>query len=90
MNDGSFRSVVMFKSINFDLMGPQEQEAVEFSYQSFLNSLYFPMQIFVRSEKIDIQPYIDKLDKIRSEHDNMLLALLMDKCPFAPRRLKSA
>lgn len=78
MNDGSFRSVVMFKSINFDLMSPSEQEAVEFSYQSFLNSLYFPIQIFIRSEKVDMRPYIEKLDKIRSEHDNMLLAVLMD------------
>jgi len=78
MNDGSFRSVVMVKSINFDLMSQQEQEAVEFSYQGFLNSLYFPLQIFIRSQKVDLQPYIEKLDKIRSEHDNMLLALLMD------------
>lgn len=78
MNDGSFRSVVMVKSINFDLMSPQEQEAVEYAYQGFLNSLYFPVQIFIRSQRIDLQPYVDKLDKIRSEHDNMLLALLMD------------
>ena len=77
MNDGSFRSVVMVKSINFDLMSTQEQEAVEFSYQGFLNSLYFPIQIFERSQKVDLQPYIAKLDKIRTEHDNMLLALLM-------------
>lgn len=78
MNDGSFRSVVMVKSINFDLMSQQEQEAVEYSYQGFLNSLYFPVQIFLRSQKVDLQPYIEKLDKIRTEHDNMLLALLMD------------
>ncbi len=78
MNDGSYRSVVMVKSINFDLMSPQEQEAVEFSYQGFLNSLYFPIQIFMRSQKVDLQPYIAKLDKIRTEHDNMLLALLME------------
>lgn len=78
MNDGSFRSVVMVKSINFDLMSPQEQEAVEYAYQGFLNSLYFPVQIFVRSQKVDLQPYIEKLDKIRTEHDNMLLALLME------------
>lgn len=78
MNDGSFRSVIMVKSINFDLMSPQEQEAVEYSYQGFLNSLYFPIQIFMRSQRIDLQPYIDKLDKIRTEHDNMLLALLME------------
>jgi len=74
MNDGSFRCVVMVKSINFDLMSGQEQEAVEYSYQGFLNSLYFPIQIFMRSQKIDLQPYIAKLDKIRTEHDNMLLA----------------
>ncbi|MDB5169984.1 MAG: hypothetical protein JWN82_380 [Candidatus Saccharibacteria bacterium] len=78
MNDGSFRSVVMLKSINFDLMSSQEQEAVEYSYQGFLNSLYFPIQIFVRSQKVDLQPYIEKLDRIRIEHDNMLLALLME------------
>lgn len=78
MNDGSFRSVVMAKSINFDLMSPQEREAVEYSYQGFLNSLYFPIQIFIRSQKIDLRPYIERLDKIRSEQDNMLLALLME------------
>lgn len=78
MNDGSFRTVVMVKSINFDLMSPEEREAVEFSYQGFLNSLYFPIQIFIRSEKVDLRPYIERLDKIRSEHDNMLLALLME------------
>ncbi len=78
MNDGSFRSVIMVKSINFDLMSGQEREGVESGYQAFLNSLYFPVQIFVRSQKVDIRPYIEKLDKIRSEHDNMLLALLME------------
>lgn len=78
MNDGSYRSVIMVKSINFDLMSPQEQEAVESSYQGFLNSLYFPIQIFLRSQKIDLREYIAKMDKIRTEHDNMLLALLME------------
>ena len=78
MSDGSFRSVIMVKSINFDLMSPQEREAVEYSYQGFLNSLYFPVQIFIRSQRVDLGPYIEKLDKIRSEHDNMLLAMLME------------
>jgi hypothetical protein len=78
MNDGSFRSVIMVKSINFDLMSPSEQEAVEYSYQGFLNSLYFPIQIFIRTQRVDLQPYIDRLDKIRTEHDNMLLSMLME------------
>jgi hypothetical protein len=78
MNDGSFRSVVMVKSINFDLMSPQERESVEYSYQGFLNSLYFPVQIFIRSTRVDLRPYLERLNKIRNEHDNMLLALLME------------
>lgn len=78
MNDGSFRSVVMVKSINFDLMSPEEQEAVEYSYQSFLNSLYFPVQIFIRSQKVDLNPYIEKLVRIHNQHNNMLLAMLME------------
>lgn len=78
MNDGSFRSVIMVKSINFDLMSPQEREGVEYGYQGFLNSLYFPIQIFIRSQRVDLRPYLERLDKIRSEHDNMLLAMLME------------
>lgn len=78
MNDGSFRAVVMCQSINFDLMSPAEREAVEFSYQGFLNSLYFPIQIFIRSQKIDLRPYLEKLDKIRSQQENMLLGLLTE------------
>lgn len=78
MKDGSFRSVVMAKSINFDLMSPPEQDAVEYSYQNFLNSLYFDVQIFVRSRKIDMGPYLEKLGKIRTSTDNMLLGMLME------------
>lgn len=78
MNDGSFRAVVSCRSINFDLMSAREREGVEYSYQSFLNSLYFPIQIFVRSQRVDIGPYIDRLIKMRRGQDNMLLGVLMD------------
>lgn len=78
MNDGSFRAVVMARSINFDLMSQGEQEAVEYAYQSFLNSLYFDVQIFIRSRKIDMRPYLEHLGKIRSDMDNMLLGMLME------------
>lgn len=78
LNDGSFRSVVACQSINFDLMSSREREGVEYSYQNFLNALYFPVQILVRSQRVDIAPYIDKLDHIRRSQDNMLLNVLMD------------
>lgn len=78
MSDGSFRAVVACKSINFDLMSSREREGVEYSYQNFLNALYFPVQIFIRSQRVDIGPYIDRLVTIRRSQDNMLLNVLMD------------
>ena len=78
MADGTFRAVVACKSINFDLMSSRERDGVELSYQDFLNALYFPIQIFVRSQRVDIGPYIDKLDILRRDQDNMLLGVLMD------------
>ena len=78
MKDGSFRAVVACKSINFDLMSDVEREGVEYSYQNFLNSLRFTTQILVRSQRVDIGPYIERLAEIRRNNDNMLLGVLMD------------
>ena len=78
MKDGSFRAVVACKSINFDLMSDVERESVEYSYQNFLNSLDFTTQIMVRSQRVDIGPYLTRLTEIRRNNDNMLLGVLMD------------
>lgn len=78
MKDGSFRAVVACKSINFDLMSDMEREGVEYSYQSFLNSLKFTIQILIRSQRVDIGPYLERLMEIRRNNDNMLLGVLMD------------
>ena len=78
MKDGSFRAVVACKSSNFDLMSDAEREGIEYSYQNFLNSLKFTTQILVRSQRVDIGPYIERLSEIRRNNDNMLLGVLMD------------
>lgn len=78
LKDGTFRAVIGCESINFDLMSPNEREGVEYAYQNFLNSLYFPIQILIRSQRVDIGPYLDKLLKLRNQQDNMLLNVLMD------------
>jgi type IV secretory pathway VirB4 component len=61
MKDGSLRSVVMVSSINFDLKSLAEQEAIIGSYQNFLNSLNFPVQILMRSKRLDLSSYLNKL-----------------------------
>lgn len=78
MKDGSLRGVILGSAINFDLMSPQEQNAVEYAYQGFINSLHFPIQIVIKSQKIDLDSYLEKLSARRQEQSNELLAGLMD------------
>ncbi len=78
MKDGSLRGVILGSAINFDLMSGGEQEAVEGSYQGFLNSLHFPVQIVIKSQKIDISGYLEKLDGLQAEQPNQLLSALME------------
>jgi hypothetical protein len=78
MKDGSFRAVIACKSINFDLMSEGEREAVEYAYQGFINSLNFTTQIMIRSQRVDIGPYLERLSDVRRNTDNMLLGVLMD------------
>ena len=78
MKDGSFRAVIACQSINYDLMSEMERDGVEYSYQQFINSLNFTTQILIRSQRVDIGPYIERLAEIRRNNDNMLLGVLMD------------
>jgi hypothetical protein len=78
LKDGSLRAVVLASAINFDLMSQAEQDAVEYSYQNFLNSLHFPIQIVIRSQKITLDNYLADLEQKQAAQDNELLAMLME------------
>lgn len=78
MRDGSLRGVILGSAINFDLMSSEEQTAVEYAYQGFLNSLHFPVQIVIKSQKIDLDSYLEKLQGLRSNQPNEMLAVLME------------
>lgn len=78
MRDGSLRCVIMASPLNYDLKSREERDAIEYAYQSFLNGLHFPIQIVVRSRKIDLTDYLDKLEKLKSDQENQLLADLME------------
>lgn len=78
MRDGSMRGVILGSAINFDLMSSAEQESVEYAYQSFLNSLHFPIQIVIKSQKIELSGYLEKLKGLRGEQSNDLLGALME------------
>jgi len=54
-------------------LSPEEQNVRVLSYSSLLNSLSFPIQVFIRSKKIDISSYIRLLDDESKKSQNELL-----------------
>jgi hypothetical protein len=73
MKDGSSRMVLRVHAMNFNLKSIEEQDAILISYQRFLNSLSFPIQIVVRSVKVDIEAYINRLKNLALKQSNALL-----------------
>ncbi len=73
--DGSLKAVLMTSSTNFALKSTEEQDALIFKYQSFINSLDFPIQILVVSRHLDISDYVMTLEQKRKEQPNELLRI---------------
>jgi hypothetical protein len=73
MKDDSARLIMRCSTINFLLKNTDEQDSIIISFQRFLNSLDFPIQILVRSNKLDIDSYLSKLNDKAVKQSNSLL-----------------
>lgn len=73
LKDNSIRGVVMTSSVNFALKSADEQNAILFQFQNFLNSINFSIQIFAQSRRLDIRPYIALLENVEKNQENELL-----------------
>lgn len=75
LKDGSMRSILMTSSLNFALKSKEEQEAVLFQFQNFVNSLDFSVQISIQSRRLDIKPYIALLENRQKEQISDLMKI---------------
>jgi len=73
LKNGGVRAILKTSSVNFNLKSVDEQNALIYAYQGFLNTLDFPIQIVARSKKLDIDLYVDKLSGIAKKQENPLL-----------------
>ncbi len=73
--DGGLRAVLAVSSVNLSLKSSDEQIATINQFQSFLNSVEFPVQIVVQSRRLDIRPYLLMLEGKMKEQNEPLLKL---------------
>lgn len=79
LRDGTFRAILMASSLNFALKSEQEQDAIIYGYQDFINALSFPIQILVTSRQIDIKPYLQELDEREEAQASELMKIQLQE-----------
>jgi len=73
LKDGSACLVLETTALNFGLLSESEQEATIYAYAALLNSLTFPIQILIRSQRKDISSYLELLAGAENSQTNPLL-----------------
>ena len=75
-NGTRFCMVIRCMGINYDLMSENEMMAVEEGFSNFLNTLKFPIQLYVQSRTLDlsegISKYRDRLAFLKGEADQFI------------------
>lgn len=75
LKDGGLRAIVAVSSVNLSLKSAEEQVATIQAFQSFLNSLDFPVQIVIQSRRLDVRPYLLTLEAKMKEQREPLLKI---------------
>lgn len=75
--EGGAALILRSSALNFSLLSQREQEAITFAYAALLNSLSFPIQILVRSQRKDVSDYLNFLAKQETKQENEKLKGLM-------------
>jgi type IV secretory pathway VirB4 component len=79
VKDGSFRQVIMVGGVNFSLKSEMEQNIITQGYQTFLNSIDFPLQILIHSRKVNIDKYIETLTVRKETEPSPILQSQIDE-----------
>ncbi|MDX1535317.1 MAG: hypothetical protein R3346_00955 [Candidatus Spechtbacterales bacterium] len=72
---GQLRAILQVSSLNLALKSADEQEAIVYEYQNFLNSLDFPIQILVNSRLMNVDKYIEKLSTMVDKQNSPLMQM---------------
>src|SRR3990172_4304418 len=79
LKDGSACLILETTAVNFSLLSEGEQDAIIYAYAGLLNSLTFPVQIVIKSQKKDINSYLNLLAAQRQKIQNPMLRNQLEK-----------
>ena len=95
-DNGTYLMVIECQGVNYDLMSELEKVSVEQGFMQFLNSLRFPIQLYIQTRTVNLQSsingYKNKLTPIENKY-NMMQMQYMDmqkKGTHTPKEMQQA
>jgi hypothetical protein len=73
LRDGSAALIIQTTAVNFGLLSEEEQDSLIYAYASLLNSLSFPLQIVILSNRMDISSYIELIQQEEEKQMNQVV-----------------
>jgi type IV secretory pathway VirB4 component len=73
LKNGGVCAVLQTTAVNFELLSEVEQDALIAAFSMLLNSITFPIQIVIRSKRLDISKYLDKVIRVENKLTDPLL-----------------
>ncbi len=73
LKNGIICAVLQTTAVNFDLLSEIEQDAIIAAFSMLLNSITFPVQVVLRSKKLDITKYVEKIQRMEAKITDLLM-----------------
>ena len=79
VKENNYIKIIKIIPVNYNLKSDLEKEAILNSYQTFLKTCQFDMQIIIQSNKEDLSEHIKKIRKQNEKQENENMKLLSEK-----------
>jgi hypothetical protein len=79
LKNGSATAVLQTTAVNFDLLSETEQDSLIFAFAALLNSLTFPIQILIRTKRMDVSNYLIRVQQAKGRSHNQNLVAQIEK-----------
>jgi hypothetical protein len=85
-----YRKILKVSPVNFELRSEDEQDVIIDRYESFLNSIGFPLQVLVRTREIDMDEYLKNIaDRTVTEKEKVYKTQLQNYDQFVRKLVRT-
>ena len=95
-NENRYLMVIGCQGVNYDLMSEMEKNSVEESFVQFLNTLRYPIQMYIQTRAVNLESslrgYKEKLKEVEDKYNNLEIRYnqMLDSGDYTDEQLQKA